>query len=57
MERYKTQIDKLIDAARAHSERLQERESDLAGQRADALEEFADALEAAIDELTSAWEE
>lgn len=53
---YKSSIDKLIAQARENADKHSERDSDLAGQRADALEAFADALEAAYDELEADWE-
>lgn len=53
---YRASIDKLIKQARDNADEHSERDSDLARQRADALEAFADALEAAMDELDSDWE-
>lgn len=53
---YRSSIEKLIEQARENADKHSERDSDLASQRADALEAFADALEAAMDELENDWE-
>lgn len=56
MKNYLKAIEKLVEQAREHADRLAESDSEKSSSRSDALEAFASNLEAAIEELTSDWE-